>query len=287
MKLAVGTAQFGLEYGIANRNGRVTHDEAAAIVRRAEAGGVDTLDTAMAYGDSETRLGEIGIERWHVVTKLPEVPADCVDVSRWVECEVRESLGRLRLSRLYGLLLHRPHQLLEAGGHELYRALLRVQDAGYVEKIGVSIYEPSELDRLPKPFAYGLVQAPLSVLDNRLIDSGWLSRLFDGGVEVHARSVFLQGLLLMDAPRRPAKFGRWASLLGAYDGWVAQSGLTPLQACLGHVYALPEVTRVVVGVDSVAQLEQLLSTGAGTGVPVPSLVRCDDVELLNPGRWAP
>lgn len=285
MSLALGTAQFGSRYGVANRQGEITVNEGAAILTLARAHGIDTLDTAISYGDSEQRLGELGVSDWRVVSKLPAAPASCTDMAGWVEAEVVASLGRLEVPHLEGLLLHRPAQLCEPGGEGLWRALERLKTLGFVRKIGISIYEPSELKNIVGRVPVDLVQAPLNVLDRRLVDSGWLARLASAGVEVHARSVFLQGLLVMPSATRPAHFAKWAWLLGTYDAWVEQSGRTPMQACLGYVLAIPEINRVVIGVDSAAQLEDLLRV-APVQDPPPNEIRCDDAELVNPSRWA-
>jgi aryl-alcohol dehydrogenase-like predicted oxidoreductase len=186
---------------------------------------------------------------------------------------------------LYGLLLHRPHQLLDSQGDALYRALQRVKLAGHVQKIGVSIYEPSELDTLISRFDLDLVQSPFSVLDRRLDDSGWLSRLHKCGTEVHVRSVFLQGLLVMTPDRRPAAFARWASVLRSYDVWVERSGFSATMLCLQFALARPEISRVVVGVDTFTQLDELVTASRSGAMRVPVDVGCADDELLNPARW--
>jgi aryl-alcohol dehydrogenase-like predicted oxidoreductase len=212
VKLALGTVQFGLDYGIANQQGQVPVDEAGAILDLAFAHGVDTLDTAVAYGNCEQRLGEIGVGGWRVISKLPAIPDGCKDIYRWVADEVTASLRRLHITCLSGLLLHRPRQLLEDGGDRLYKVLQQLKDEGRVQKIGVSIYEPAELDELFDRYQLDLVQAPFNILDGRLIDSGWLARLPEQGVELHVRSIFLQGLLLMHAGERPKKFHRWQTI---------------------------------------------------------------------------
>ncbi len=285
MKLALGTVQFGLEYGIVNRGGRVSHETAAAIIRRAESLGIRTLDTAMGYGDSEQRLGEIGVGTWRIVTKLPECPEGCPDIVEWVNLAVRASLQRLGSRRLHGLLLHRPAQLLETRGPELFAALQKAQEDGLVDKIGVSVYEPADLAALVPRFSFTLVQLPFNILDDRFRRSGWLAKLADRGVEIHARSAFLQGLLLMPADQRPNSFARWADLWSAYDRWLEESQLTPLAACLRVALAVPEIDQVVVGVDSVAHLAQIVAAVPG---PVPVLLpslRTEDTDLLNPSRW--
>jgi aryl-alcohol dehydrogenase-like predicted oxidoreductase len=216
LKLALGTAQFGLKYGIANQQGQVSHDEAKVVLALARARGMDTLDTAIAYGDSEQRLGEIGIQDWRVVSKLPAIPEGCGDIAQWVVAAVRDSLGRLKVGKLYGLLLHRPQQLLEKNGGQLYSALQQLKQDGLVQKIGISIYDPSELDNLCSSYQLDLVQAPFNIMDQRLIATGWLSRLAKQGTELHVRSVFLQGLLLMTPSDRPKKFDRWTPILSMW-----------------------------------------------------------------------
>jgi aryl-alcohol dehydrogenase-like predicted oxidoreductase len=286
MKLALGTAQFGLRYGIANESGQISVDDAAAIIQLASKTGIDTIDTAMGYGESEERLGRIGVAGFNVVSKLPLIPEGVSDVDDWVVRQVGESMRRLRVGRLYGLLLHRPHQLLESQGDALYGALQRLKLSGQAQKIGVSVYEPSELDTLMARFDFDLVQSPFSVLDRRLDESGWLSRLHRRGTEVHARSVFLQGLLVMAPGRRPAAFARWAAVLRSYDRWVERTGLTPTMLCLQFALTRPEISRVVVGVDTLTQLEELVVASRARSVPVPTDVLCADGDLLNPAKWA-
>ena len=113
MKLALETVQFGLDYGVANKSGRVTAQEATVILQRTQACGLDTLDTAIAYGDSEAVLGQLGIKQWKTVTKLPAAPEGCKDVSQWVYDQIRQSITRLGVRQLHGVLLHRPAQQLD------------------------------------------------------------------------------------------------------------------------------------------------------------------------------
>lgn len=285
MKLALGTVQFGLSYGVANQQGQVSLDEARAILEHAEAAGLDTLDTAIAYGNSEQRLGEIGITRWQAVSKLPAIPEACPDVAAWVSASVEASLQRLNIRQLHGLLLHRPAQLLGEQGKVLYAALSQLKHSGLVQKIGLSIYEPDELTALCANFSFDMVQVPFNILDRRLIDSGWLTRLAQQSIEVHVRSVFLQGLLLMPLADRPKKFGRWQSLWNRWQQWLAGAKLTPLQACLRYALAQPEIDRVVVGVDSLSQLKEILWAAKGEIPGVPSDLNCSDTDLINPARW--
>lgn len=285
-RLALGTAQFGLPYGVANHTGQVGRHEAGAILAHARDAGMDTLDTAMAYGESELRLGEIGVEGWKVISKLPAIPPSCPDVAVWVQESVRGSLARLRIPRLSGLLLHRPQELLGGQGQILYRSLSLLKEQGLVVKIGVSIYGPEELDALNPHFRFDLVQAPFNIVDRRMATSGWLKKLHQSGTEVHIRSAFLQGLLLMDERRRPAYFQRWQPLWKEWHCWLVEQAVSPLQACLGFVLAQPEVDRVVLGIDSLEHLRGILvSAGAPTVAP-PTTLASQDLDLINPARWS-
>jgi aryl-alcohol dehydrogenase-like predicted oxidoreductase len=142
-RLALETVQFGLPYGIANESGQVSRDEVDAIVAHAWDMGLNMLDTAIAYGESEQCLGAIGVERWQITSKLPPVPDAIPDVAAWVREAVAGSLRRLRVAKLYGVLLHRSLQLLGPRGDVLYGALVDLKQEHKVDKIGVSIYGPT------------------------------------------------------------------------------------------------------------------------------------------------
>lgn len=285
MKIALGTAQFGLNYGISNRGGKISKDNAVDLLSCARCNGIEMLDTAIAYGDSEQALGSIGVEGWQVITKLPTLPERDADVESWVEREFQGSLSRLGISSVYGLLLHRPEQLLGRSGTVLINALVRLKQQGLVGKVGISIYQPEELDSLADVMEFDLVQAPLNVFDRRLIDSGWLAKLKAQGVEVHARSVFMQGLLLMPAALRPEKFMRWQKLWAEWDSWLASNKLDPVAACLGFVQSEPCVDKLIVGVENAAQLENIIKASAIKSPRVPASISSLDIDLLNPARW--
>jgi len=283
--LALGTVQFGLPYGISNRTGQIGLDEVASILDDAWSSGLDTLDTAIAYGESEQRLGEIGVNQWRVISKLPALPSGSVDAASWVNDSVKGSLNRLKINRLSGLLLHQPQNLLSSQGGVLYDAMVVLKERGLVEKLGVSIYSPDELDALWPHYQFDLVQAPFNIMDRRLATSGWLTRLHQAGTEVHIRSVFLQGLLLMDEVKRPAKFNYWHTMWEQWHCWLENQALTPLQACLGFALAQPEIDRVVVGVDSLKQLKEIFtSVGMKTVMP-PEVLMSKDLDLINPSHW--
>ena len=207
MRLALGTVQFGLDYGVANTAGQVAPDEVASILALAQQMGIRTLDTAINYGQSESVLGQCGVGQWQVVTKLPALPEAVGDVADWVQMHMRQSLARLGVARVHAVLLHRPQDLLGTQGRALLAELKDLQLQGLAAKIGISVYSPEELEVFFGLHRFDIVQAPFSILDQRLQTSGWVAKLHAMGVEVHTRSAFLQGLLFNKGQTRSAKMG--------------------------------------------------------------------------------
>lgn len=285
-RLAIGTAQFGMSYGIANGSGQVQRTDVARILSYALAHGIDSLDTAIGYGESEGILGDIGVGQFDVVTKLPPLPTDVVDIKTWVGEQVSGCLDRLKQEHLYGLLLHQSDDLQGAAGSALADELSALKKRGHVVKIGVSIYNPSELESVTKVLDIDLVQAPLNLVDRRLVTSGWLDRLKQIDVEVHTRSAFLQGLLLMNRDRMPKKFERWAGLWDSWADYLEARCVSPLSACLAYSLSHPEVDRVVVGVDSYAQLRELVNEAKQVVFDNDlDFMAKNDEHLINPSHW--
>lgn len=286
MKLALGGAQFGLVYGVSNQSGQVSRQAAREIVGLARRAGVDTIDTAIAYGESEACLGEVGVGDFKVVTKLPPMPDGIADVAAWVHAQIKGSLDRLGVAHVHGLLLHHADQLLGDHGQALAAALQHARQNGMLAKIGISIYDPEQLAAIMPVCPPDIVQAPLNLLDRRLETSGWLQRLHDAGVEVHTRSAFLQGLLLMDRAAMPPRFKRWRSLWDTWQVWLDAHALSATRACLQYPLSLPQVDRVVVGVSSASEFKMLLDDAAvvANAVELPDLASTD-LDLINPSNW--
>ena len=286
-RLALGTVQFGLNYGVANRTGQVSMAAAQEMLTLARSSQINMVDTAIAYGDSEKILGELGVVDMSVITKLPAMPSGCADVAKWMETEFTQSLSRLGLSAVYGLLLHRADLLTNQSGvdREVWAGLQKLKNQGLVKKIGVSVYSPRELDNIAADYAIDIVQAPLNLIDQELIASGWLDRLKEAGVEVHTRSAFLQGLLLMDRLEIPEKFSKWDAVWDRWQAWQKSEGISALEACLAFPQSIKGVDRVVVGADSAAQLAQIIQAA---NVQIPKAfpeIRQTSEQLINPSLW--
>ena len=289
--LGLGTAQLGSTYGVSNRGGQPSEAEAAAILECALECGVAAIDTAPAYGDAEALLGRLlpADAAIRIVTKTapmsgPEVTAaTCDEVRRSAE----RSLGRLRRDRLDALLVHHGSDLALPGGERLAGCLAEMRDAGIARQLGVSVYDRAELDAVRHLLPLDLVQLPLNAFDQRFLRDGTLEELHGEGIEVHIRSVFLQGLLLMEAGELPAHLTMAKQPLHRYHEARGRLDLTPIEAALGFVGAAPGVDVVLVGTNSVRELEECaaaLRERSGREMDYASLA-IDDPSLVDPRRW--
>lgn len=285
-RIALGTVQFGTNYGIANSTGQVGLAESAAILDFARTAGIDTLDTAVAYGSAEQRLGELGVSDFRIVTKLPALAGDAPLPKRWVLDQLETSLERLRVSQLDSLLLHRPADLGGPDGQELAAQLIALKRQGLVKKIGVSIYRPSDIKDALALIPVDLVQAPMNVIDRRISSSGWIDRLADMGIELHVRSIFLQGLLLLEQERIPEQFSPWRQAMDAWHRWLDEEQVSAVDACVAHAASFAAVSRLVVGCDGVAQLRQIVAASERSPATAPSTLESSDEMLIDPSRWS-
>ena len=284
-KLALGTVQFGKKYGVSNQNdSKVSPNEVEKILSFAKEIKIDTLDTAADYGDSETVLGKSGVNNFNIITKLPYL-LDTHNLDKDILNFTNRSLRNLKMELLYGLLVHKSTDLLSKNGEVLYANLIRLKEEGVVQKIGVSVYQPEEIDLLIERFDLDLIQAPFNVIDGRMLNSGIMQKLSNSKVELHVRSIFLQGLLLMKDIDRPTKFDKWSSTWKIWHEWLNDSKISAVGACLNYALSYKEISKVIVGVESLVQLKEIHQSISSSDVLVPEDLMVNDPMLLNPSNW--
>ena len=252
-KLSLGTVQFGLDYGVTNQNGQVTIDTARNILNIAKQSNIRTLDTASLYGNSEQVLGEIGINDYQVITKTTFLKDDVNEVI----VNFYKSLERLNRDKVEGLLIHNIGDIENNQFDTLFSKLNELKKEGLIGKIGFSTYTPEQIDFLLNTFDFDLIQVPFNVFDNRLIVGGQLKRLKNKGIEVHVRSVFLQGLLL-DFNSLGSYFSNWKKKFDDYQKIVKDSELSLLEYALNFALNVEEIDRVLVGVNNQKQLTDIV-----------------------------
>lgn len=281
-RLALGTVQFGLDYGINNPAGRIFPAEVDVLLSRAYEAGVRFLDTAYAYGESERVLG--GYSRrndFNVVSKLAP--------SQQADRALAESLERLGCKQLYGYLLH-DFSATRSGDLSGYRSMRKAVESGVVLKGGFSVYYPEDLEMaLQEGLDFELVQIPYSVLDRRF--DAILPVLKEKGVEIHVRSIFLQGLVFLSEDRLNTNLIAAAPALKILRELGARYGISLAELCLRSVLSVPQIDQVIVGVNGLQDLESNINACRAGAISDDGIldelkrVSMTDESVLLPFNW--
>tara|TARA_R110002110_G_scaffold186243_4_gene393289 strand:+ start:235 stop:1086 length:852 start_codon:yes stop_codon:yes gene_type:complete len=282
MQLALGTAQFGMDYGITNQTGQVSQKEIEEILMLCKDSGIVDLDTAISYGSSEANLGEVlqGDDHFRITTKIPSDTTE--NVTRLIE----ESLSRLNVDKLDAILFHSADGLLGDRAKERYQMLRDLKDQGYTNHIGVSVYKPCELTRIEHEFEIEAMQYPANLLDQRFVG-------FDHkpNQRVFVRSIFLQGVLLNLDEKIYCQFPDHRGILQQVLSFRDKFSLSPMASCLAIRFLLPESTSLVVGCCTKLELDEIVSTYQSlselpeVAAAIPDLATTDE-RLIMPIHWS-
>jgi aryl-alcohol dehydrogenase-like predicted oxidoreductase len=274
MKLGLGTVQFGQAYGVSNTRGRVTAEDAILILAGAAKAGVHVLDTAANYGEAERVLAGLDTAPFRIVTKT-------ISVRGGVPAVVTRARQSAQTLGADTLLVHAAADLEDAA---LWPALQALKAEGVFRRIGISVYVADDPAALAARYRPDVMQLPFSLLDQRLLRDGTLAKLKTLGVEIHARSIFLQGLLFLET--LPEKLQHVAPQLAAIKARIAEADSTPLAAALGFALSRPEIDVALVGITSPAELDEIFAAAA---LSLPDLdwgaLALDDEIVLTPSRW--
>jgi aryl-alcohol dehydrogenase-like predicted oxidoreductase len=272
-KLALGTVQFGLDYGISNSDGKPSIQEIEAILNLTLESKIDLLDTANSYGEAEHVIGLLNANRFHIVTKfLPE------SQNGTFENQFQVSLNRLKTDNLYGLLAHRPMDVIN--NPEIWDKMNLLKDNQKVKKIGFSFDSPEEYYSITgKSFYPDIVQLPFNYFDDRFSDI--IKELKNNGCEIHVRSPFLQGLFFANTSQLPTFFNEVKEIIIELQK-VYKTSLA--SALLLFILDNAFIDKVVIGIQNRDQLQNILDSV----VFAPKLNGLDrriSHKILQPSLW--
>ena len=291
-QLCLGTAQFGLPYGVTNTSGIVDEIEISTLLQEATSAGLSFVDTAQAYGESEAVLGRTKPDgaNYRFISKLPKQSQSSfssTDCEVW-DREFQRSLRLLGVPYLDSFLLHSPKDLIKPGGAYLEKWLLNLRETGRVKRLGVSIYDSTDLEGVPADLL-NLVQLPLSLYDQRLLSNGTISRLVSQGCAVHARSIYLQGLLVTPSDLWPNWIDRSVRLHHArLLQFATEHGCSLIDCAIGFARAQTQLEAVVIGLCSLRQLKQLLQAWKRNSPWNQDEWKCwaiQNPDILDPRCW--
>jgi aryl-alcohol dehydrogenase-like predicted oxidoreductase len=283
-RIGLGTVQFGMDYGVSNEVGQVASTEVSEILVAATEAGIRMLDTAASYGAAEEVLGRALLpnHRFDIVTKTLPLSHGLSEVEK----RARRSLEYLGQKPLDAILVHAARDLAGPDGPKLWELLERLRGEGLFKRIGISAYVDDNPLFLAERYRPDLMQVPFSLLDQRLRRTGALDRIKETGAEIHARSIFLQGLLLMNPSRLPAKLVHSAPALAAIRARIEEAGMTPIEAALGFVLSQGEVDVAIVGITGRSELSEIVAASRAT-LSTFDWAACaiDDPLTLTPSLW--
>ena len=285
-KIILGTVQLGIPYGINNSKGIPTLDEAMGILNHTFEAGIRLLDTAEVYGKSQEVIGafhrKYPNKRFEIITKLSkDIVINILDK------QVRQNLIKLGVDSLYGYMFHN-FQTLEKNP-KIYDELLALRKQGLIQKVGISLYKNAEIEQIISNYGFDFIQIPFNLLDNHNCRGEVLLKAKKRNIEVHTRSVFLQGLFFKDVEHLPIYLEPLRKDLEFIQGIVQEQKISVEQLAMGYVGSKPYIDKFLIGVESIDQIKANLSIYE-KGLSEKQLVMIDeihmeDIELLNPSNW--
>ena len=284
-KIIIGTAQFGLNYGIANSKGKMKTNEIKKIIKYARTNNIKNIDTAHAYGDSEQRLGNVGIKNFNVIVKLPATnPTQPYD--QWVKKSIHSSFKKLKINKADTVLVHNAKFLLNPKmGKKIYEELKKFKNKNIINNIGVSIYSISDLKNIIKKFPIDVVLISLNIFDQRILNKKIINTLKRKNIKIYTRSTFLQGLLLMSKNKIPAKFNRWKKKIDMWFRELEDKKVSAYDACLDFVMKNKDVDKTLIGIDDFKQFKEIFKDKPKININYKKFNSNKINKLINPAKW--
>jgi aryl-alcohol dehydrogenase-like predicted oxidoreductase len=283
MKLVLGSAQLGMDYGLLN-NKKINQKEFKKIEKLVLKSNIKFVDTANSYGDSENIIGNSKLKKLKIITKIKLPKKNNFSIKEWVSAKIFESIKKLNIKKIYGVLVHDYKDLQGIKGRKYLYALQELKKRKIINKIGISIYDPKELKKIWKFWKPDIVQVPFNILDNRILNSGWIEILKKYGVKIYVRSVFLQGVLIDDS--NLFKFQEnYKNLFDKFKYWCGINSITRIQACLHFIKQYKKIDYLVVGFNSYKHLKEIIDVFKEKQIIVPNKFSTNYINLIDPRRW--
>ena len=283
MKLVIGSAQLGMNYGLFD-NKKTSRKEFKKIEKLVLKSKINFIDTAVSYGHSENIIGNSKLKNLHIITKIKIPNKKNIHIKKWVVEEISKSLIKLKINRIYGVLIHDYRDLLGKYGKNYLLSLQELKRKKIIKKIGISVYDSQEIQKIWKFWKPDLIQVPFNPLDNRILDTGWVDILKKFKVKIFVRSIFLQGLLINEnSSSRINK--NYEILLNKFRNWCYKNNVSLLKACLHFVKQFKKIDYLVVGFNNYNQLKEIIDVFKKKQIIIPRKFSTNKINLIDPRKW--
>jgi aryl-alcohol dehydrogenase-like predicted oxidoreductase len=284
-KLILGTVQFGLDYGINNTGGQISEADVFHILDQAYVNEILFLDTAAAYGNSEERIGKYLNSNpdvnFKIITKF-----DLKENNSPIE-SLEKSLEKLKTNKIDTIMFHNFDDFIKQKSEDIL-SLIKLKGIKF-DRLGISVYTNEQIQKICKLQLFEVVQLPFNAFDNQIYRSEYITLLKENNIEVHTRSVFLQGLFFMETDKIPNKIKPLLKNLFTLQQIANKYQVSIEALALQYALSIPDIDNVLMGVDSLEQLKSNLNN-VSLKIDYKAFEEINDiivqeVELLNPAKW--
>ena len=285
-KLIIGCAQFGSKYGITNTS-KPNLKEQRKILNLAKKNKISFIDTSPAYGNSEENLGKIGVNNFNIISKINKLSKAQLknkNLKKDILENIKTSLKKLKIKKFYGLLLHNSLDLNCKRGDEIYSAMLEAKKLKLTKKIGISFYDILSIEKILFKYNVDIIQVPFNVIDTRILNKKILKNLKKKKVEIHVRSIFLQGLLMIKNSNMTKYFKRWEKVFLNWEKYLKKVKIDAKSVCVNHAMSVKEFRNIVIGINSYDQLNEILRIKKNI-INKPKNITSNSKLLIYPYLW--
>ena len=279
-KFSLGTAQFGLNYGINNKTGKTKFSEIKRIIEYAENLGITNIDTARAYGDAENILGRVGVKNFKVTSKLPFIEKSRIEDIKKL---VKKSLSNLKKRKLECLLIHSTKNL-DNNLKQILQEMEKLKKQKLVEKIGISTNNFKKFNEIIKKFDIDVLQVPYNILDKRVTDKKNLLIIKKKNIEIQIRSIFLQGLFFKNYNNINEHLKSIINKNKKLKIFLSYNKKEKLIKLLNFVYKNKLAKNIIIGLEKLSQLEEISAVKKNEKNNFQGIKNNSEI-LISPNLW--
>ena len=286
-KLIFGTANIIKNYSLVGK--KQTNKQTIQILRHLKKKKIYSLDTSIEYKNVDKKIKLSKFKKWKIITKINlqrfENYKNETKIIQSLSILVKNNAKNIGVKQIHTLLIQNTNFLLTKNGRRFFSILKKFKQHGPINKIGYSIYDFDTIKQLVRNFKPDIIQCPCNIFDNRINDKKISLFIKEKKIEIHARSIFLKGSLLLKAKKLPKKISQWKEKFIELDEWVKKNNYSRLEVCINFVLNNPLVDKIIIGADNLQQLNQILNIKRKRKTKVPKKFFITDENLLNPSKW--
>lgn len=286
-RITIGTASFERNYGILHK--KVIKKDARSILEFAMSKGIQQIDTAVNYGESEKIIGWACSEKWinrKISTKIGRICGPSCEIFENINKQVSDSIKRLRVKNIHVLYLHNPEQLFEGNGEKIFDSLTILKKHKKIENIGFSFYDPYIIEKFIKNYKPDVVQIPFNIFDQRLIKNNYFMKYTSNNIKINIRSIYLQGLLLTGINKLPKAIRVFRKNFLKVHKYADKFKLKPIDICNSFLLKYNFYDSIIVGFNSVNELKLFLNFKELNHNFNFFQFRSENEDLISPKVWS-